>query len=195
MLVEVTDTVAGAVLVLLTVAAVVSSRARRWEAPTCLAVGGVLMAAAAALAFGAWRRRPGSGARWLSVCCWSGSGRHGRVDCRRRPQVTSRPAQPVAGGLAAVDRGAHVADPDSGRSRTDLLLVEDERRVGARAGAERRGPPGARGGQRGRGPGVRSPMIETAGGTVPLVDASGRGLRRPLDRSDFATLTEGVRTD
>lgn len=43
--------------------------------------------------------------------------------------------------------------------------------------------------------GVERARIEAAGGTVPLVDGNGRVLRRPLARSDFATLTERPATD
>ncbi len=50
--VEVTDALAGTVLVSLTLAATVSSRIPRWEAPVCLIVGAALIAAAALLPFG-----------------------------------------------------------------------------------------------------------------------------------------------
>lgn len=50
--VEVKDSVAGLVLVLVTVAAPFSPRLRRWEGPMCLVVGAMLIVAAAVLGFG-----------------------------------------------------------------------------------------------------------------------------------------------
>ena len=52
LVVEVKDALAGSVIVAMTLAATASSRARRWEAPLCLAVGATLIVAAALLGFG-----------------------------------------------------------------------------------------------------------------------------------------------